>query len=339
MLDEIKYIKDEIANISKIYELAQKNIQLCTNIINQFTNQGSSIDITNCAILEWKITNKGTVAQRQKLLNENVGATYLRGILEAEQQLQSFVEPKPQGLGITPLANAANLFEQAKITFIRFLITFLELISGIDSQDFGIGTDLYSGLKDKTKQRRLNVDLYLSYVITNITQCLKLIDPDPEDIIDDSGEQKTSMQGGGEGMDIDDDDEEKTPPGSYSPSSTPSSIHFSSSGESKGTPPKVSHTYVYFKKLTTLIEEYHNLTYIANRTGNPMIKTLIKQKQSELTVLSQQFSHPLNQSMLHISPLLNNQIAIINDDMLILEIQSGLLFTPLPAKSELGKKM
>ena len=340
MLDEIKYIKDEIANISKISELAQKNIQLCRNIIDGFTNQGSSIDITNCAILGWKITNKGTVAQRQKLLNENVGATYLRGILEAEQQLQSFVEPEPQGLGITPLANAANLFEQAKITFIRFLITFLELISGINSQDIGIGTDLYSGLKDKTKQRRLNVDLYLSYVITNITQCLKLIDPDPEDIIDDSGEQKTSMQGGGDGMDIDDDDdEEKTPPGSYSPSSTPSSIPFSSSGESKGTPPKVSHTYVYFKKLTTLIEEYHNLTYIANRTGNQMIKTLIKQKQSELTVISQQFNHPLNQSMLQISPLLNNQTAIINDDMLILEIQSGLLFTPLPAKSELGINM
>lgn len=339
MLDEIKYIKDEIANISKISELAQKNIQLCRNIIDGFTNQGSSIDITNCAILGWKITNKGTVAQRQKLLNENVGATYLRGILEAEQQLQSFVEPEPQGLGITPLANGANLFEQAKITFIRFLITFLELISSVNQQDFGIGTDLYSGLKDKTKQRRLNVDLYLSYVITNITQCLKLIDPYPEDIIDDSGEQKTSMQGGGEGMDIDDDDEEKTPPGSYSPSSTPSSIHFSSSGESKGTPPKVSHTYVYFKKLTTLIEEYHNLTYIDNRTGNQMIKTLIMQKQSELTVLSQQFKHPLNQSMLQISPLLNNQTAIINDDMLILEIQSGLLFTPLPAKSELGINM
>ena len=338
MLDEIKYIKDEIANISKIYELAQKNIELCNIIVNEFKKQDSSIDITNCAILEWKITNKGTVAQRQKLLNENVGATYLRGILEAEEKLQSFA--RQQSSDVSLLSNAANFFEQAKITFITFLITFLELISSVNPQDFGIGTDLYNGLKDKTKQRRLNVDLYLSYVITNITQCLKLIDPDPEDIIDDSGEQKTPMQGGGDGMDIDDYNyEEKTPPGSYSPSSIPSPIHFSSSGESKGTPPKVSHSYVYFKKLTTLIEEYHNLTYIANRTGNPMIKTLIMQKQSELTVLSQQFSHPLNQSMLHISPLLNNQIAIINDDMLILEIQSGLLFTPLPAKSELGKKM
>ena len=92
MLDEIKYIKDEIANISKIYELAQKNIQLCRNIVNEFIKPDKSLDVLNCAILGWKITNEGTVAQRQKLLNENVGATYLRGILEAEQQLQSFVE-------------------------------------------------------------------------------------------------------------------------------------------------------------------------------------------------------------------------------------------------------
>lgn len=334
MLDEIKYIKDEIAKISKIKELVGKNIQLCRNIINKFTSQGTSIDITNCAILEWKITNKGTVAQRQKLLNENVGATYLKGILEAEEKLQSFA--RQQSLDLTILSNAANFFEQAKITFIRFLITFLELISSVNPQDFEIGTDAYNTLRQKTQERRLNVNLYLSYVITNITQCLKLIDPDPEDIIDDSGEQKTPMQGGGDDMDVDDYGEEKTPPGMYAPSSTYPSTPFSSTGESKGTPPKVSDRYVYFKKLTTLIEEIQNLTYIANRTGNQMIKSLIIQKQSELTDLSQQFYHPLNQSMQLISPLLNNQITIINDDMFILEIQSGLLFTPIPAKSELG---
>ena len=85
-IEQTKKLNQLKAEIFTIQPKLQENITLTETVINNFI-QFPGPDIDHCGIFKWKVYNRSSFAQRQKLVSENIGEVYLNSILETEAEL------------------------------------------------------------------------------------------------------------------------------------------------------------------------------------------------------------------------------------------------------------
>ena len=88
-IEQTKKLNQLKAEIFTIQPKLQENITLTETVINNFI-QFPGPDIDHCGIFKWKVYNRSSFAQRQKLVSENIGEVYLNSILETEAELKDF---------------------------------------------------------------------------------------------------------------------------------------------------------------------------------------------------------------------------------------------------------
>ena len=191
-----KKYKERISSIKNIINTIENNKNSIDRIIGEFIqSQAPNKDIDNCAIFGWKVTNRSSVAQRQKLISENVGEAYLNGIVETVNKLNNLVTNIDATLKgslndiITQYKEAINIFKQK-------LQTVLNIVNIGDNVFDDISSQEYKNLLTITEQRRLNPQHYMQYLKLNLEEAINILQE-----IDGGGdvtmeETKTSSGGG-----------------------------------------------------------------------------------------------------------------------------------------------